>query len=180
MHWYNNWTLSLIDLVVPDYFLMGYMKPDEILRFDQAICNQQAIVFQAVIGNLGFDYGSIRFSGPDFGHFTSGVKVDNQWYYFDSNLEPVYDRHDPTIFNNIISADRHTLTNIYGDRFGDFTVEMVQFSDLNSFPASNGVLAQGISGFFSWYGWAVFLFPGLLVILYKRRTSRSGKQYVSN
>ena len=129
MRWHNNWTLSLVDLLAPDYFLMGYMEPGEILRFDHAICNQQAIVFQTVVGNLGFDYGSIRFTGSDFGHFTSAVKVDNQWYYFDPNLEPEYDRTDPRIFQDIISADKQTLTNIYGNRFGDFHAEMVNFSD---------------------------------------------------
>jgi len=178
MSWYNNWTLSLVDWVFPQYEVMGYMRPEEIVRFDYGICNQQAIVFQTVLMNLGFEYGSIRFSSPDFGHFTSAVKVDNEWYYFDSNLEPRYDRGNSAIFQRIISGDTDVLTNIYGDRFEGFSSEMVEFGNINEFPASRGVLVQDLTGWFSWYGWTVFLFPGFVVMWYRRRTQESTKSEV--
>lgn len=48
-------------------------------------------MFQKVIENFGFEYGSVRFTSPDFGHFAAAAKVDEHWYFFDPNLEPEYE-----------------------------------------------------------------------------------------
>ena len=148
------------------------MKPKELIRFDYGICNQQAIVFQAIMKNLGFDYGSVRFSSPDFAHFTSAAKVNDKWYFFDPNLEPEYDRTDPAIFDLITSGDKEFLTRMYGDHFNNISSEMIQLGDINNFPASRGVLAQDMSFFLSWYGWMLFLALSLAFLLHGRRSSR--------
>ena len=171
--WHDNWTLALIDKLFPSLYLTGHMKPNELIRFDYGICNQQAIVFQAIMKDLGFDYGSVRFSSPDFGHFTSAAKVSGDWYFFDPNLEPDYDRTDPEIFDQIISGNKMTLTRMYGDHFNNISSEMIQLGDINNFPASRGVLAQNMSFFLSWYGWIIFFALSLVFLWYGRSDSHT-------
>lgn len=173
LDWYDNWTLAMMDRVFlrrlfPELYLTHNMKPDDIVRFDHGLCNQQAIVFQTIIDKLEFEYGSVRFSSPDFGHFASAVKVAGVWYFFDSNLEPVYDRSDPELFDQILSGDRFLLTRMYGNHFSSISSEMIQLGDINTFPASRGTLVQTMSFFLSWYGWALFLVPNAAVLLYRK------------
>ena len=150
------------------------MRQDDIFKYDYGICSQQAIVFQVIVGDFGFDYGSVRFSAPDFSHFASAVRVNGEWYYFDQNLEPEYDRTSSTIFDQIILGNEQILTDIYGNHFDDITDDMIELTDINTFPASRGVLAQTVTYVLSWYGWASLVFPSIAALLYRRRTQQSG------
>jgi len=99
--WHDNWFLSFLNMLFPQYYFNSLMKPNNIIRKEYGICNQQAIVFQDVVKDYGFDYGSLRFSIPKFSHFTSAVKVEGEWYFFDPNMEPQYNRRDPNVFKDI-------------------------------------------------------------------------------
>ncbi|MEE2767709.1 MAG: transglutaminase-like domain-containing protein [Actinomycetota bacterium] len=176
--WNHNWVLAAMDSLIlgrlfPTLFITHNMKPDDIIRFDHGLCNQQAIVFQKIMSNLGFEYGSVRFSSTDFGHFASAVKVNGRWYFFDPNLEPEYDRRDPQLFDQILLGDRALLTQMYGNYFDSISSELIQLGDINTFPASRGALVQTMSFFLSWYGWALFLVPNAAILL-----RRSGARYL--
>ena len=171
--WHDNWILSLVNMLIPQYYLSGNMKPDDIIRYDYGLCNQQAIVFQELVRSFGFDYGSVRFSVPDFGHFASAVRVNGDWYYFDQNLEPEYDRTSPDTFDKVIRGNQQILTTMYGNHFDDVRSDMIQLTDINTFPGARGVLAQDMSYVLSWYGWAFLVFPSVTTLLYRRRTPQS-------
>ncbi len=170
--WNDNWVLAFVDLIVPQYLLSGNMRPTDIIQYDYGLCNQQAILFQELIKDFGYDYGSVRFNIPDFAHFASAVNVNGDWYFFDSNLEPIYDRTDPNIFYQIDAGNQQVLTRLYGDHFRNVTSEMIELSEINFFPASRGVLAQTIFLYISWYGWIFLLFPSAGFLFYKQNSKR--------
>lgn len=123
------------------------MRSDDIIENDYGMCSQQSIIFQDVIKDYGFDYGSVGFNAPNFKHFASAVKVNDDWYFFDSNMEPKYDRTDPSIFNAVVLADKDVLNSIYVRNIKNNSVStkglkstMVALKDINKFPASTGVL----------------------------------------
>ena len=76
LEWYKNWFLSFLNFLLPQYFFNSLMQPKDIIQKDYGMCSQQSIVFQNVIKDYGFDYGSLRFYIPGFPHFTSAVKVE--------------------------------------------------------------------------------------------------------
>jgi hypothetical protein len=165
--WYNNWVLAITDWIIPQYMLSGNMKPTDIVQYDYGICNQQAILFQNLVKEFGYDYGSVRFNTPNFGHFASAVNVDGDWYYFDQDLEPEYDRADSNVFHQIDLGNQQVLTRMYGDHFENITDDMIELSEINSFPAKRGVLAQDMSFALSWYGWLFVLLPSTAIIFYQ-------------
>ena len=178
--WYDNWALAVTDLVIPQYLLSGSMKPVDIVRYDYGICNQQAILFQELVKEFGYDYGSVRFQSPDFGHFASAAKVNGDWYFFDQNLEPEYDRTDPNVFRQIDLGNKQVLTMMYGDHFENITEDMIELSDINSFPASRGVLAQEMTFILSWYGWIFILLPSAAAMFRQGRLQRRGRDSSSS
>jgi hypothetical protein len=176
IEWHENWFLYLLDFIFPRLFFSTSMVPDDIIKYDYAMCSQSSIVFQEVVKDYGFDYASVRFFIPDFLHFSLAVKVDGEWYYFDSNMEPKYDRTDPGIYDGVVSADKNTLENLYPDErnnnisaFNDVNKSMITASEINTFPAKNGVLVQKISYFISWYGWIIFIVIGFIIYRYNNK-----------
>ncbi len=178
--WYDNWILAFVDVLFPEKYIMGRMKPDELIRFDYGICNQQAIVFQKIVNDFGFEYGSVRFSTVGGGgHFASAVLVNGEWYYFDPNLEPEYDRTNPEIFSKLILRDKETLRDLYGDT-GLISSDTIELGDINTFPARKGVFVQNLAFILSWYGWAFFFIPSAIALLHRRRVQRSSGQRVTS
>ena len=131
--------------------------------------------FQEIIKDYGFDYGSVKFTIPNLSHFANAVKIDNNWYYFDTHKEPNYERENPNIFKKIIEGDKEVLQMMYGDKldFGtniaDIKEGMIELSDINNFPAKRGLLIQKVSFFISWYGWIFIIFLCSLILIFSRK-----------
>ena len=139
------------------------MDPKELIKKNHGICSQQSIIFQELIKDYQFEYGSIRFNiktlnHTNFGHFSNGVKVGSDWFYFDSNMEPVYNRKNSLIFKQVLEGDRSVLKRLYPQFNLDLTTkEMITFGDLNTFPAKRGLMFQKITEFVSNFLWFLFL-----------------------
>ena len=169
----TNWILKWVDYFFPEFFFLTAMEPTELMQKNHGLCSQQSIIFQELIKDYNFEYGSIRLdinipNQENFGHFTSGVKVGNNWFYFDSNMEPVYNRKNSLIFKKVLEADKEVLERLYPQyNFDLVTQEMINFGDLNKFPAEKGVLFQKITQIFSNFSWLLFLMFSLLLKLIK-------------
>jgi hypothetical protein len=178
--WHHNWFLYFLDFIFPQYYINTSMVPNDIISKDFAMCSQVSILFQDIVKDYGFDYASVRFFIPDFLHFALAVKVDDRWYFFDSNLEPKYDRRDPSVYDAVISGDKEVLRKMYYNRIKDdmsvFDManrDLILMSEINTFPAQTGVFIQNISFLISWYGWAIFFLIGLFFRLMSRNTYHS-------
>jgi len=165
----TNWILKGADYFFPERFFTTAMDPKDLVKKNHGICNQQAIIFQELIKDYQFEYASIRFdiSIPNelnFGHFVNAVKIGSDWFYFDSNMEPVYDRKNALIFKQVLEADKKVLKKLYPQyNFDLLTKEMIDFGDLNRFPAKQGVMFQKITQFLSNFSWLLFLIFSLLL-----------------
>ena len=165
----TNWILKGADYFFPERFFTTAMDPKELIQKNHGICSQQSIIFQELLKDYHFEYGSIRLdinipNQENFGHFTNGVKIGSDWFYFDSNMEPVYSRKNPLIFKKVLEADKLVLERLYPQyNFDLVTKEMINFGDLNKFPAKQGVMFQKITQFVSNFSWFVFLIFALLL-----------------
>lgn len=170
----TNWILKIIDMIFPEYHFSTSMDPYELIKKNHGLCNQQAIVFQEVIKKYGYEYASVGFSiseGKDyFDHFASAAKVGDEWYYFDSNIEPKFDRRDPSLIDKIINGDRKLISSIYPN----FYIPLIQegdilFRDLNQFPAKNGLQFQKLTQFFSNFVWVLLFLLAIISNLFRLR-----------
>ena len=165
----TNWILVGADYFFPERYFLTAMDPEDLAKKNHGICNQQSIIFQELIKNYQFEYASIRFNiripnSNNFGHFVNAVKVDGDWFYFDPNMEPIYDRKNSLIFKKIFEGDKEILKQLYPQyNFNLYTKEMVTFRDLNRFPAKQGVMFQEITQFLSNSSWFLFLIFSLLL-----------------
>jgi hypothetical protein len=174
----QNWVLAVLNFIAPQYLLNSSMRPNDIIQRDYAICNQQSIVFQDIIKDYNFEYGSVKISVPGFQHFASAVKIEDDWYFFDSNLEPKYDRKDSSILSRLISGDQEVFSSMYFRHLegGISSVEallpgMIVLGEINKFPAKMGVLAQDISLYISFYGWIFLLIIGICCLYIGKKTT---------
>ncbi len=165
----TNWILKVADYFFPEFYFLSAMDPKDLVKKNYGWCNQQAIMFQELIKGYGFEYASIGFNikipnQDNFGHFVSAVKIDTAWFYFDSNMEPIFDRKDPSILTKVLNADKNMLKELYPQyNFNLLTKDMIVFRDLNTFPAKRGVLFQDLTQFFSNFLWVfLILFSFLL------------------
>jgi len=165
----GNWMLQLIDLSFPSKEITFSISPEDVAKSNRAICSQQAILFQELVKEFGFEYESVGFNIPllepiegdidnEFNHFASAVKVKNDWYYFDSNLEPEYDRYNPKVYFEILSGQLPRLRELYPKyKWAEIEEGMIYSSSRNKFPAKNGLLIQQASKLISYFGWLLFL-----------------------
>jgi len=165
----TNWVLNIFDFFFPSKEFLTAMDPEDIVKKNHAICNQQAIIFQEIIQDYEFEFASIGFDieipeEENFGHFVSAVKIKKDWFYFDSNMEPKYDRSDSSIFSRVLEADKSLLKKLYPEyNFSLVNKDMIIFRDLNTFPAKRGVMFQEITLFISNFSWFFFLILAFLL-----------------
>ena len=165
----TNWILKGADYFFPERYFLSAMDPKDLVKKKHGICNQTSIMFQELIKDYKFEYASIGFdikipNEGNFGHFVSAVKIGRDWFYFDSNMEPVYDRKNSLIFKKVLEGDKGILKKLYPQyNFDLLTQEMIDFRDLNRFPAKRGVMFQKITQFMSNSSWFLFLIFSLLL-----------------
>lgn len=176
----TNWLLRIANRFYSEKHFSSAIKPKDIVRFNYAFCNQQAIIFQDIVKDFGFEFASIGLNvwtkEENFGHFVSAVKVDQDWFYFDPNLEPNYDRKDSSILKGVLKADKNILKKLYPKHNFDYvTKDMINFHSLNRFPAKRGVFFQNITQFFSNFLCLIFVLVALILnLLDKRRRLNKG------
>ena len=165
----TNWILKGADYFFPEFFFLSAMDPKDLIKKNHGSCSQQSIIFQEFIKDYKFEYASIDLNIKipnqiNFGHFVSAVKVGGDWFYFDSNLEPVYDRKNALIVKKVLEADKEILKKLYPQyNFDLLTKEMIYMKELNRFPAKRGLMFQKITQFLSNFSWLVFLIFSLLL-----------------
>jgi len=161
----DNWVLYVFNYLSGNWENSLYtsaLNPNVILKSSYAICNQQAIIFQGLMQSMGFEYLSMNFNVPssktDFGHFASGVKVKDEWYFVDTDIEPSYNRSDPTIVPKLLNGDVELFNTLY-PAWGVPNIPhgSIYSSSLNEFPGKKGKFLQDFTYFISNYAWIIFL-----------------------
>lgn len=168
----QNWILKILSIIFPEKEFLSIMDVNDISKYEMASCNQQALLFQEIVKRYDINYGSVSILAELkneeelFGHFASFVEIDEKKYFFDSNLEPVYDRRQPETLNNLVSGSVQTLSELYPHFiFDPMPVANISLHDFNRNPAYLGILFQKITMFLSQTLW-IFT---LIIYLFARR-----------
>ena len=172
--WRHNYLAGLAGLLVMRDLATSVL-PKDIIRFDGAICSQQAILFQHVLRQKGYKTRRIGFRSEDLGHYASEVYYDKEFHFFDSNLEAVYEdyRHVPSI--NQLCADTAYLKKVYEsspivDKLSHmYTHHQLLPGPTNQPLAPEAALFHNITGFMSH---TLFIFTGIFGFLlsYRKRS----------
>ena len=132
--------------------LAAPVDPDEILKFPYAGCSQQAIVMMSVMKEKHVPFRSVGFPH----HYATELCFKNNWYFFDSNMEPKIKEKESKQANWKGSADylkkyyrgNHSYLNW---AFGK-SVPIV-FGIPNADPAPHASIFQGITKYLSKILW---------------------------
>ena len=79
----QNWIAAVSEKMV-GYGLSSIVIPKDIIKHPYAACSQQALVMTEFLKRKGFSYRSVGFPH----HYAMEFLIDNNWYYFDPNMEP--------------------------------------------------------------------------------------------
>jgi len=161
-HGFSSYTLQQNWLAVAAQLLLGRglaapVNPDEILKYPYAGCSQQAIVMMAVMKEKKVPFRSVGFPH----HYATELCFKNNWYFFDSNMEPKinekerkekYWKGSADSLKKFYSGDHQYLNWTFGNSFP------VIFGKPNADPAPHAYLFQDITKYLSQFLWIIPLF----------------------
>lgn len=155
-HWKmsENWIAALGEKTL-GYGLASKVDPEEILQHPNAACSQQALVMMAVLRNKGISYRKVGFPH----HYALEVQVNNQWYYFDPNMEPrmsITDRrHDHWGGMNDIVKTYYDPSNHRNLDYQFGRGQQAEIGPVNEIPAKNAARFQSVTAFLSKVCWLI-------------------------
>jgi len=169
----DDWLAYLAGYVWDD--LRQPVVPDHVLMFRRGACNQQSMVFQAIVARFGLDYASVGFpamQGPDSGHFAAAVRIGGEWQLFDADKEIPVDAVVPV---TEVLAGGEILEELYPDHGRGWREAgrrgWIWFRGINENPAPQAALLHRTTEFMSTYGWAVFAALFLILEAFRWRVS---------
>jgi hypothetical protein len=144
--------------------LAAPVDPDEILKFPYAGCSQQAIVMMSVMKEKHVPFRSVGFPH----HYATELCFKNNWYFFDSNMEPKIKEKERNQSNWKGSADY--LKKYYRGNYNYLNWTFgksvpIVFGIPNADPAPHASIFQGITKYLSKILW---IFP-LLFFAYQNK-----------
>lgn len=176
----DNWFLYVLNFFTKNKnnsMYISSLDPDYILTSDHALCNQQALVFQELMKIIGIEYQSVLFNIPSspkpFGHFASAALIDANWYFIDTNLEPLYPLNDSSILPRLLNSDIDLFNSLYPEySLGNIPIGSISTSFLNQNPAFFGNLFQKITYLISNYFWLLCLFAYFCCTFFSNKSLR--------
>ncbi len=79
----QNWIAAVGEYFF-GYGLASIVKPDDILKYSFGGCSQQSIVLMEAMKRKNVSYRFVGFPH----HYATELKFNNNWYFFDPNMEP--------------------------------------------------------------------------------------------
>ncbi|MEY3450369.1 MAG: hypothetical protein RL711_194 [Bacteroidota bacterium] len=154
----DNWVATLAG-----YFiwrdLSAIVDPDDLMKYPNAACSQQAIVMMEVLKNKGIPFCKVGWNH----HFTLCAWVNNGWHYYDPNMEPIINSNQRAFDNKFLSIP--FLAEIYKGRISKndiaFALGVPQMGKVNEFPAPNALIFHQITKIVSISLWFFMLLPVL-------------------
>ncbi len=164
----ENWIAALAGrLLKEDYSCK--VDPEAILQHPHAACSQQSLVMMAVLRRKGMDYRSLGFPH----HYAMEVRIGDDWYFFDANMEPAISENERRL-----TAWQHRNDRLkpYYDpalhphleyQFGRQQTAIIGV--LNEVPARNATLFHALTGWVSRLAW---ILPLLILVMPRRFSPR--------
>ncbi|HEY1039549.1 MAG TPA: transglutaminase domain-containing protein [Bacteroidia bacterium] len=136
----DNWITALSGKLLWDHF-SAIVEPEDILKHNEGLCSQQAIVFMELLRMRGIKTRSVGMGYPEGpGHFLTEVYYSGGWHLYDVDKEPkwkkIVNRHKSMDY---YLANKDTLYMVYEGIMEkstfNKTMEKVQYGTPGEFPA---------------------------------------------
>lgn len=161
----ENWIAALAGRIVWSD-LSAIVLPDDIMNYSMAACSQQSIVMMECFKRKGIDYRKIGFDH----HFTLEGKIQGEWYFFDTNMEPDFSSVPRTSFASL--RENNKLYAVYRAQLDsahlNYTLANQYYGKVNKPAAPRAALFHSLTRLLSRTLW---LFP--LLVVFIRRTKRN-------
>lgn len=157
----ENWMAAFAGKFIKEDYACK-VQPEEIMQQANAACSQQALVMMQLLRNKKMSYRSVGFPH----HYAMEVLINNEWYFFDANMEPFiskreralsYWKHQNDIIKKYYDVTKHTNLDY---QFGNNLVATTGV--INEVPAQKAKLFHISTGILSKICW---LFPLMFVFL---------------
>lgn len=160
---HKNWIAAVTQRLL-GHDVANPVNPEDILKYPYAGCSQQAIVLTAVMKENHVPYRSLGFPH----HYTTELKFNNSWYYFDTDMEPdmtIEDRDLKNWKHDGDSLKKFYHKNVAAAEYGFGNSQKAIVGKINASPAPNASLFQTTTQYLSKLLW---LFP-LIFVAYPRK-----------
>jgi hypothetical protein len=127
----QNWMAVIFAVMFWDDFYYPVL-PNDILKFPNAACSQQGIIFQNQLQRLKIPYETIalkqKINNRAFGHYAVSIFYNKKWHFFDTSEEPII--IDSTMPNIESIIERKLYEKMYVSKSN---IETQSFFKTNSF-----------------------------------------------
>ncbi|MFZ4057015.1 MAG: hypothetical protein ACOYKE_02700 [Ferruginibacter sp.] len=160
----ENW-LAAVSGKLFEEGLACKVNPADIVHQSNAACSQQSLVMMAILRKKGFPYRHVGFPH----HYALEVLHNNEWYFFDPDMEPTLQMEERRLSNWKHQSD--ALKPFYDTlRFKDLDFkfgiqQMATTGTINEIPAQHAHLFQTVTHYVSRMAWCI----PLLLAFYRTR-----------
>lgn len=168
----ENWIASLTGKIIKEDHACK-VQPEAIMEDSYAACSQQEIVMMAILRKNNIPYRAVLFPH----HYAIEAFVENNWFYFDPNMEPEITREqrmETSWKHHSDTLKQYYDTFLFKDLNYIFGVGLTaRNGPVNQIPAPNARLFQATTRILSKIVWCV---PLLLLFFYSKIRRRSGDE----
>lgn len=163
----DNWVLFLISPI--HKHSLGIVAPNDILKYPEALCSQQAIVGMMALRSRGYTFRKVGFHDPIYGngHFTYEILLNDGWHYYDLDMEPnleIMESNNRPSIDSLATNDtiRRAAYSHSTKEIKDHLIPKYNNNHpINVFPAKNMLAFHRITLFLSytlWFWLGIFIF----------------------
>lgn len=166
----DNWVLYMINPI--HKHSLGIVAPNDILKYPEALCSQQAIIGMMALRSRGYSFRKVGFHDPKYnnGHFTFEILLNDGWHYYDLDMEPnlkvMESNNRPSI--DSLASNTKMRRAAYSESPKEIKDDLIINYDntfpINVFPAKNMLMFHRVTMFLSYTLW---LWIGLFYGLYR-------------
>lgn len=167
----QNWIAAVGERFL-GYGLASIVNADDILKYSFGGCSQQAIVLAEVMKRKNIPYRSVGFPH----HYATELQFDNNWYFFDPNMEPSIPdsaRLESNWKCCIDNLKKFYDTTRYKNLDWILGNNHVTFGNINAAPAPNAKIFHATTKYLSKTLW---LFP-LIIVFYRQRKKNKAHSF---
>lgn len=152
----QNWIAACTQLLIGKD-VASPVNPGDILQYQFAGCSQQAIILMDIMKSKNISYRSIGFPH----HYAVELNFDNDWYFFDPDMEPnikAKERAEEKWNQSADSLKKYYALSVNHLDWGFGKSQKVDIGKINAKPAPNASIFQSVTKFLSKTLWIFPLF----------------------
>ena len=173
--WKDNYIINLLGRFAWNH-LHGTVIPEDIVKRNDAMCSQQAIVFMELLKERGYQVRKAALNN----HFCSEVFYKGKWHLYDTNNEIYFkDPYNiPSLSDLVENKGEYPAQELYPKKAPDeainlLNIDRAEVGKTNDFPAKNARILHQTTYLLSHTLW-LFLF--LIWYITKPQVVKSSKQ----